>query len=84
MTARRFPVVLVGLVWLLLLSACQPDPHTAQGTAELFLDAHYVRIDLPTAKSLLRRLCPEPGRGGNSTDRGLVDRRHNAAAAGVL
>ena len=48
MTARRFPV---GFVWLLLLSTCQPDAHTAQGTAELFLDAHYVRIDLPTAKA---------------------------------
>ena len=48
MTARRFPV---GFVWLLLLNTCQPDAHTAQGTAELFLDAHYVRIDLPTAKA---------------------------------
>ena len=51
MTARRFPVMLGGLVWLVLLSTCQPDPRTAQGTAELFLDAHYVRIDLPTAKA---------------------------------
>ncbi len=51
MTGRRSSVVLVGLVWLVLLGACQPDPYTAQGTAELFLDAHYVRIDLPTAKA---------------------------------
>ncbi len=50
MTARRSPLGLVGLVWL-LLSTCQPSPHTAQGMAERFLDAHYVRIDLPTAKS---------------------------------
>jgi hypothetical protein len=40
-------------VWLLaalvLLTACGPDPSTARGTAESFLDAHYVRIDLPQA-----------------------------------
>lgn len=51
MTARRFPVMLGGFIWLLLLSTCQPDPHTAQGTAELFLDAHYVHIDLSAAKT---------------------------------
>ena len=51
MTARRFSPILFCLVWLVLLGACQPDPHTAQGTAELFLDAHYVHIDLPTAKA---------------------------------
>ena len=39
-------VCLVGLV-----SACQPDPATARGTVERFLDAHYVRIDLPTARA---------------------------------
>jgi hypothetical protein len=34
----------------LLVAACRPDPHTARGTAESFLDAHYVRIDLPAAR----------------------------------
>lgn len=34
-----------------LLSACQPDPATARGTAERFLDAHYVRIDLTAARA---------------------------------
>ena len=29
--------------------ACRPDPSTARGTAERFLDAHYVLIDLPAA-----------------------------------
>lgn len=29
--------------------ACGPDPSTARGTAERFLDAHYVHIDLPAA-----------------------------------
>lgn len=29
--------------------ACRPDASTARGTAELFLDAHYVLIDLPGA-----------------------------------
>lgn len=45
---RAAPVVvcLVGL-----MSACQPDPATARGTAERFLDAHYVRIDLPAARA---------------------------------
>jgi len=28
---------------------CRADPSTARGTAERFLDAHYVEIDLPTA-----------------------------------
>lgn len=28
------------------LAGCGPDPSTARGTAESFLDAHYVRIDL--------------------------------------
>jgi hypothetical protein len=33
----------------LLLPGCRSDPSTPRGTAELFLDAHYVRIDLPAA-----------------------------------
>ena len=33
----------------LLAAACRPDPSTARGTAESFLDAHYVRIDLAAA-----------------------------------
>jgi len=28
-------------------AGCRADPSTARGTAERFLDAHYVRIDLP-------------------------------------
>lgn len=51
MTVFRFPVAHLGVFWLLLLSTCQPDPNTAQGMAELFLDAHYVQIDLHTAKA---------------------------------
>ena len=34
---------------LLLIVACGPDASTPQGTAERFLDAHYVRIDLREA-----------------------------------
>ena len=41
-----------------LLSGCRADPSTARGTAERFLDAHYVRIDLhaalPYTKDLAR------------------------------
>lgn len=42
------------VVWLLVLlgAGCRPDPSTARGTAELFLDAHYVSIDLPAALAL--------------------------------
>jgi len=35
---------------LLLLPACQSDPHSARGVAERFLDAHYVEINLQAAK----------------------------------
>jgi hypothetical protein len=34
---------------VLIAVACAPDPATPRGTAERFLDAHYVRIDLPGA-----------------------------------
>ena len=40
--ALLLPLLLVAL-------ACHPDPSTARGTAESFLDAHFVRIDLPAA-----------------------------------
>jgi len=36
-------------VLLTVLGACGADPSTPRGTAERFLDAHYVRIDLPAA-----------------------------------
>ena len=40
----------VGLLLVTaLLVGCHPDPSTARGTAESFLDAHYVRIDLQGA-----------------------------------
>jgi hypothetical protein len=35
---------------VLLLPACQSDPHSARGVAERFLDAHYVEINLQAAK----------------------------------
>jgi hypothetical protein len=37
------------LLLALLAAGCAPDPATPRGTAERFLDAHYVRIDLPGA-----------------------------------
>jgi hypothetical protein len=43
---------LVPGVALLLVAGCRADPSTPRGTAELFLDAHYVRIDLPAALEL--------------------------------
>ena len=42
-------VSLVLLASALLLPGCRSDPNTPRGTAELFLDAHYVRIDLHAA-----------------------------------
>lgn len=42
--ALRF-AVLVAVV----ASGCRSDPSTPRGTAELFLDAHYVEINLPRA-----------------------------------
>jgi hypothetical protein len=44
------PRLLLGsAVLLLCAAACRPDPSTPRGTAERFLDAHYVHIDLPSA-----------------------------------
>lgn len=40
------------LVLLLFISACGRDLGTARGVAEEFIDHHYVRIDLPKAKTL--------------------------------
>jgi len=40
--ARALLLVLAGA----LLAGCRPDPSTARGTAERFLDAYYVMIDL--------------------------------------
>lgn len=41
----------------MLLAACGPDPSTPRGTAESFLDAHYVRIDLAKALPLTSGLA---------------------------
>jgi hypothetical protein len=46
--AARFRVLL-GSAVMLLSAACRPDPGTPRGTAERFLDAHYVHIDLKSA-----------------------------------
>ena len=41
---------LLGLIALVAgAAACRPDPSTARGAAEGFLDAHYVHIDLASA-----------------------------------
>jgi hypothetical protein len=39
------------------LLGCRPDPATPRGTAERFLDAHYVRIDLPASHTLTTGLA---------------------------
>ena len=40
------------VVALLAGMGCGPDPSSARGMAERFLDAHYVRIDLPASSEL--------------------------------
>jgi len=47
--AASLGLLLGGAVVLLGIAACRPDPSTPRGTAERFLDAHYVHIDLPAA-----------------------------------
>ena len=44
---------------LCALAACRPGPDTAQGTAERFVDAHYVNINLVDAK----QFCVGPALG---------------------
>ena len=48
-TATTTRAAAVFVMLSALLSACRADPSTPRGTAERFLDAHYVRIDLPAA-----------------------------------
>jgi len=40
---------IVASLAVLLVAGCAADPSTPRGIAEGFLDAHYVRIDLPSA-----------------------------------
>ena len=49
---RRATIVSLALRVALLAAGCHADPATPRGTAELFLDAHYVHIDLPAALEL--------------------------------
>ena len=46
---RGGSVLTLSVLAFVLLVACGPDASTPQGTAERFLDAHYVRIDLRNA-----------------------------------
>jgi hypothetical protein len=38
-----------GLIAVTVLAACHPDPQSARGVTERFIDSHYVRIDLQAA-----------------------------------
>jgi len=42
---------------LLLVAGCRAAANTPRGTAERFLDAHYVRIDLPAALEFTAELA---------------------------
>jgi hypothetical protein len=52
MTPQQTKVGGILFLLLLLAGACGRDLGTPQGIAEEFLDQHYVRIDLPKAKTL--------------------------------
>ncbi|HSV06615.1 MAG TPA: hypothetical protein VLI07_08880 [Candidatus Binatus sp.] len=41
--------LVLALVLVPVVLGCRPDPSTPRGTAERFLDAHFVHIDLPAA-----------------------------------
>ncbi len=47
--AARLRLFFLGGALAIAWGACRPDPATPRGTAERFLDAHYVHIDLPSA-----------------------------------
>jgi hypothetical protein len=49
MRAASLRLLLCGLTTIFGVAACRPDPSTPRGTAERFLDAHYVHIDLKSA-----------------------------------
>jgi hypothetical protein len=60
----RDKVTATTRVWLgglalatLVAGGCRPDASTARGTAERFLDAHYVAIDLAAARALTTGLA---------------------------
>ena len=54
---RDGSVLTLSLLTMLLVVACRPDANTPQGAAELFLDAHYVHIDLHQALPLTAGLA---------------------------
>lgn len=47
---NRVRAVGVAVAIVAMFTACQPGGDTPQGTAERFLDAHYVRMNLADAK----------------------------------
>lgn len=57
MRTRRGTAVVFAVLAACAAGGCRADPSTARGTAELFLDAHYVRIDLPATLALTTGLA---------------------------
>jgi hypothetical protein len=55
--AGRFAAPALAVLLLAASLGCRPDPSTSRGTAEAFLDAHYVRIDLTAARELASGLA---------------------------
>lgn len=55
---RRAGLILV-VTLLAVVVGCRPSPDTPRGTAERFIDAHYVVIDLPEARAYTSGLARE-------------------------
>jgi hypothetical protein len=60
----------VGVV-LLVGIGCGPDPSSARGMAERFLDAHYVRIDLQASSRLTSGVARQKVEGEIALTRGV-------------
>jgi hypothetical protein len=54
---RGGPIAVLLVLAAPLVVGCRPDASTPRGAAERFLDAHYVRIDLPAARELTTGLA---------------------------
>ncbi len=51
--SNAHPIVLLACALAMPAApGCRADPSTPRGTAERFLDAHYVAIDLPAARAV--------------------------------
>jgi hypothetical protein len=87
------------IAFVLLLAACRTDPNSSRGTAEQFVDQHYVHFNLAAAKPFcsglaLRKLEDELRlTAGHAIDEGtrlpkvryrLLEEKHDAQTASFV